>query len=181
MSFTYAKNGLPYGFGWMSTLEMENGLKKYLKRFAICESFTDLQDHSTVPFRVLFMRNHYICIIRCSDCLYYFDSLGPVHLQNLIGFDPPEKNTIAYQQSDSATCGAFVCFVAAVYSAFDNGKCNSSQITSRLNYFLTPDVIENEFNIVVFVASQGIGEEFATNNRYQTTKRIVTLCASLTN
>jgi hypothetical protein len=179
MSFAYARDGMPYGFGWMSTNEMRRAIMKYLKHFAICESYTELQTHREDSFRVLFVRNHFICIIRCSDGLYYFDSLGPNHLRTILSYDPPHKNDIAYQQIDSATCGAFVCLIAAIYSTFENGKCTIAELQSKVDNLLCPDVIVNEFNIIVFVASQGIGEEFTSANRYLMTKRVVSFCSTL--
>jgi hypothetical protein len=179
MSIAYADNGLPYGFGWMSTKEMKKAIAKYLKHFAICESYTELQAANVEPFRILFLRKHFICLIRCLNGIYYFDSLGPVHLQSFLGFSPPNHNEIPYQQRDTATCGAFVCLMAAIYSTFAPGECTISNLQKKINHFMSHDVVVNEFNILVFTATQGIGEEFDQDDRYEKTKHIVTLCENL--
>lgn len=180
MSFHYASDGAAYGFGWMSIDELIRALGKYLKSYVICETYTELQSARSVPFRVLFLRNHYIAIISCSDGLLYFDSLGADHLQRLIGFEPPHCNYLAYQAAEATTCGAYVSFVGALYSTFKRG-CTVNTLLNKIDYYLCPDPVINEFNMNIFLASQAIGEEFMNDERYVRTTRFVNLCNSLSN
>ena len=180
MSFVYARDGSPYGFGWMSVNEMSSALSKYLKSFAICESFTEMQFAHNEGFRVMFSRHHYVCVIRCSDGLYYFDSLGPDHLRSFLGYSPPTSNDKVYQKSDTSTCGLFCCLVAALYSTFLPMGTTASQLQGKIDYYLSKDTDVNEFNIVLFAATQQIGEEFDPNSsRYPWTKRFVELSLQL--
>jgi hypothetical protein len=180
MSFVYTRDGTPYGFGWMSVNEMRSALSKYLRAFAICETFTELQSAHEMPFRVFFARQHFFCIIRCSDGLYYFDSLGPTHLRTLLGYSPPTSNETIYQKPNTSTCGLFCCLVAAIYSTLLPLGCTTSQLQKQIDYYLTSDVDVNEFNIVLFAATEQIGEEFDTTcSRYPWTQRLMALTMKL--
>lgn len=180
MSLTYSVDGLPYGFGWMSAKEVETSLRKFVKDSAVCLSFTELREQHDKQLRVLFIRNHFIAIINCDDGTFYFDSLGPSHLGTLLGFLPPNLNEVAYQSNQSASCGIFVSFIAAVFATLCKARqCTINKLKRKIETLLSPDTTVNEFNMLVFAATQRIGEEFTQNIKYTFTSRMVTFCDTL--
>lgn len=174
-------DGLPHGTGWMSTMEVEKAVQRYVPSSVLCTSFTELMQAKEAKkmFCILFMRKHFIAVIECADGTYYFDSLGKFHLQTLITFSPPLSNIVAYQSQQSASCGVFVTLVASIYASLSTrNRPSSTSLQYTIDHLLTVDPVVNEFNVNLFAMAQHVGEEFE-NKKYIFTKRMVDFLAKM--
>lgn len=172
--FQHSDDGVPYGFGNLSTTEIMSCAKKI---DASCQIAFNINTAilSNSPC-VLYLDKHYYLTLPCYDGYFIYDSLGPLHAMSYLGsVAVGHTNNITYQDSNSDTCGLFVLHALKCYSLVD--KKSSDNVLLKINQYLGKDVVANEFNITVFGVCYRIGEEFNSKHYdYGKTRAMIMLC-----
>lgn len=171
-------DGKAFGFGNLSHTEILKAAKSIAKDSILTEDIAVAK--TSIRPCILFINKHYILFLRSNTgSSIIFDSLGPDNSYRLLGdFAIGKVNNYRLQDVMSDTCGLFVCMALRCHTKLktSRGSYSRSEFDFEIGSVLGKNIVENEFNVVVFGSLMRIGEEFYNRDHYSKTAAVVMLC-----